>query len=682
MGLAVVAVIGLAGAAWAQAGEAPGKAPVLGDGKGQVTLTWDEFVKVTGYDPTKKSNQVLTIPWKQVEDLLGVELKSKPAGMDSTMVDMPWTEFKALLEWSVKKKPDTETPPPTDFIVTSCQYDGVLTADAAAFTLKLKLNVLRKEGWKRIPVLPGSVAMTESTLPEGVFLNNANNMYELLTDKTGALDVALKFSVSVNKNSGIYSVGFDRLLPSSTLLDLIPSETEKVEVKVAGAQSQTTIEADKSPDKKIHVLAAIPAAQGVSISWERKIEAVAVATKLYAETRTLAAVAEGILVCQESIDINILHTAVKELKLAVPTGVSVLEVVGRNIVDWRADKGVLTVNLRGDAIGAYNLNISYEAPIAGESAEVPVVRVTGVEREKGFVGVIALANVEIDAGKVDGASVIDVRQLPGDIAAMTKAPILLGFRYVGEKFSIALTIKKHDEVRVLRTIVDSGMFTVMQLDDGRRMTRAVYTVRNNRSQFLRLKMPEGASIWSAAVGGNTVSPATDDKKNVLIPLVRSAAGAQELASFPVEVVYVETPEKAPPAAGKLHVVLPGVLDDPTMHVMVDYYLPADGKYEKPGGLFTAAQSGFSGTLGLVSAFATMSTDPVGGVTKVDAAKAAAAMQVQFEAKVETEAKAAGATPIKVRLPIEGKLFKFEKILALSGDDLTIDVEYTGWKPAK
>ena len=41
----------------ALAGEAPIKA------QSSVTLNWDDFVKITGYDPAAKGGQVLTIPW-------------------------------------------------------------------------------------------------------------------------------------------------------------------------------------------------------------------------------------------------------------------------------------------------------------------------------------------------------------------------------------------------------------------------------------------------------------------------------------------------------------------------------------------------------------------------------------------------------------------------------------------
>ncbi len=652
--------------------------PALGPGKGQVILSWDEFVRITGYDPARRGQQSLTVPWREVEGLLGVELKGK-VGMDKTTVDLPWNDFKSLLEWSVRRKQGGgEAPPPADYIVSSSQYEGVLTGDEAAFTLKLKLNVLRKTGWKRIAVLPATVALTDSTLPDGVFVNIEENVYELLTEKTGPIEATLKFSAKVAKASGIFTVAFDRVLAGSSVLDL-SLDGDPVDAHVAGAQSLVT----KALDKKTHVAAAIPPAQPISIAWERAVPKIPAApTRMYAETRTLAGVSDGVLVCQETVDFNILHTAVREIKLAVPQGASVLEVTGPFVQDWRMEKeGGLSVVFKSEVIGECNLRIAYEQAAAAESMKVPVVRAVGVERERGFVGVFALANVEITPGKVEGAAVIDVKQLPADIVAMTKQPILLGFRYVGETFGIELTVRKHGEVGVLVTIVDSALATVMQLNDGRRMTRILYTVRNNRNQFLRAQMPAGAEIWSASVSGNTVSPAIDQQKNVLIPLVRSAAGEAELASFPVEIVYVETPKETAPAEGKLHVALPR-LDTPAIHVMVDYYAPAEGKYEKSGGLFASPKSGFSGTLSTVDRFAVMAADRAGEVVPVNAPKQAQAMQEQFQTKMENEARAAGVTPIRVRLPIDGKLFKLEKILALPGDDLYFDLEYGGWKAAR
>jgi len=385
-----------------------------------------------------------------------------------------------------------------------------------------------------------------------------------------------------------------------------------------------------------------------------------------------------VLICQESVNFNILHTAVRELKLKVPTDTSVLTVTGQNVQDWRvAAQGDLTVVFRNEVIGSTQLNISFER-VVKDAVEAPVVRAVGVEREKGFIGVFAVTNVEIATGeKLAGARQIDVRQLPADIVAMTKQPILLAFRYVGEQASIPLTVKRHTEVGVLVTIVDSALFTAMQLNDGRRMTKVVYTVRNNRNQFLRMKLPQGADIWSVEVGGNTASPAKDEKGNVLVPLIRSGGGAQEMASFPVDIVYVEAPAAATPTHGKLRVELPTV-DAPAMQIMFNYYLPPEGSYTV--GLF--GWSGFSGPLRVVKEFTDLATGQERVVVRHDAQKQAQQMDEQVQQRVEREARAAGVEPIRVRLPIQGKHFKLEKLLALPQDALWFEVSYRGWEPAK
>ena len=72
--VAIMGVVGLLAAAGAVAGEAAKPRD-----KGEVVLSWDQFVKITGYDPATKGGQAVTVPWNEVQDLLGV----KPGCEDS-----------------------------------------------------------------------------------------------------------------------------------------------------------------------------------------------------------------------------------------------------------------------------------------------------------------------------------------------------------------------------------------------------------------------------------------------------------------------------------------------------------------------------------------------------------------------------------------------------------------------
>ncbi len=651
--------------------------PVLGEGKGSVTLTWDEFVKITGYDPAKKGAQVITVPWKEIEQMLDVKIAGPQ--VKGATVDLPWKDFEALLRWSIERKKPKETPPPTDYIVTSSTYTGMLGEKSAEITLAMKIAILRKDGWKRIPVLPGTVALKDSTVPEGLHVNTTGGAYEILTEKSGTFDVSFTFAVAVTRSGGVNSLSMSRVAGGPSVVQLTVGGKD-VDVKVTGAQSITA----KGQDDKTVVAAALAPSKTLSVTWERAIpKAPAAPTKLYAETRTLVAVADGLLLCQENVNYNILHSPVRELKLTVPAGASVLTVTGSNVQDWRVSKtGELAVVLSRETVGYFNLRIAYEQVIKDAPA-VPVIRTVGAERERGFVGVVALANVELASGKIAGAREVDVRQLPADIAAMTSQPVLLAYRYVGADFTLPLAIKKHGEVAVLVTIADNALYTIMQLNDGRRMTKVVLSVRNNRNQFLRIKMPAGAEIWSAAVSGRNVTPAKDEKGNVLVPLVRSSSTSRELTSFPVELVYVETPAATAPAEGKLTVNLP-TLGVPAMHIMCNYYLPAEGTYTvRSGGLFGgSSRSGFGGVLAEVEEFAAVAPAPGVKPIQPNPAQQVKQMDQQFNRQAVAEARAAGAAPIRVKLPVNGKLFKLEKILALPSDTLYFSVQYKGWKVSK
>ena len=134
----------------------------------------------------------------------------------------------------------------------------------------------------------------------------------------------------------------------------------------------------------------------------------------------------------------------------------------------------------------------------------------------------AIGNLELSAGAVKGAAVVDVRTLPPSILGVTGTPVLLGFKYLGEDAAIALDVSEHEEVDVLVTLLDQAEATTMFTRDGRRLTRVAYQVRNNRRQFLRLDLPDGAELWSASVAGKTVQPAAGSDGRLMIPLVQPA----------------------------------------------------------------------------------------------------------------------------------------------------------------
>ena len=635
----------------------------------RVIMTWAEFQKITGLTTLPgdvKPGEIL-IPWAEAEKLLGIKIKD----VGAASIKLPWKEFRALVEWSVaekaKKKKGDEPPPPADYLITKAVYAGKLSKEVAAFDVEMEINVLKKENWKRIKVLPATVGISEATLPKGTHLNVYGNMYEVLTPPADALPdkplpVKLTFAASVTESGGMNSVTFDRVSSGTCVLDLT-IDRKDVKVRVTGAQAIKDQEAGAGR----RMLFALPAGNRVSISWERKIEEVKKGPpKLFAQTQTLAAVGDGIVTCREKVVYSIVHAGTRELTLNVPAGVNVLDVRCPYLHDWRVEGKTLKVQLEREVKGVYTVDLTYEraAGDKGGDLETPVISTADTERERGFIAVVALANVEISGKPEKGASAIDSGALPPELVALTSQPVLLAYRYVGKEFAVPLRIVKHKDVKVLITIVDAVTFTTMQTLDGRRITRVVYDVRNNRNQFLRIKMPAKTEIWSVSVSGKAVRPAIDEKAMTLIPLVRSTG--QHLAAFPVEIVYIDK-SFVPPAegTGALRIELP-TCTQPIMHVMCNVYLPKDGRY-----------STFAGPLKPTQTFRQLRVQAARApAAPRQAQQEAAQIQRAVDARLRRAAPA-GVAPIKVSLPISGTMMKFQKILVLD-EELWIEMHYTHW----
>jgi hypothetical protein len=139
----------------------------------------------------------------------------------------------------------------------------------------------------------------------------------------------------------------------------------------------------------------------------------------------------------------------------------------------------------------------------------------------------------------------------------------------------------------------------------------------------------------------------------------------------VEITYAEDGQ-APDDRGRgdARVALPSC-SEPVFHMMVDLYVPEDGRY-----------SDFKGNLREVDAF----TPVKGGNDLQYNVAEVQGVQLQNNFDIETSQRsvpiinvpAATADAVKVQLPITGENYKFEKILVLD-EDPWFSYSYSGLK---
>ncbi|RME27100.1 MAG: hypothetical protein D6798_05360, partial [Deltaproteobacteria bacterium] len=576
-------------------------------------------------------------------------------------VVMPWQDFRTL--WERGQAPETPPrPAPRAYAISRARYVGRVEGEATVFSATLRVEVLNEDQWTAVPLLPTSTALRSARIrgqDAPIYLDGG--WYTWVTDQAGTVTIDLEFAVSTFDEGGQSGFAF-RLAPSgATEVELSVASDADLDFEVAGAQQVT--ERQRGDERVMTAL--LPATGNLSVAWERAVDEVAEVAReprIYAEHQALLGVGEGILTGHSTVHYSILFAGTDEFTVDLPRSTTVLDVTGQGLRDWtvteEGDRKVIHAALNFVAEGSYALQVDYEQPLpeGGGRITLPDLQVRGAERVKGFIGVDARSTLEVRPVEATVARPIDVRELPAAILGQTDWPVLLGYRYGKEGWSVPVEIRQHDEVDMLVTIIDQAAATTVLTPDGRRMTQVVYAMRNNRAQFLALALPEGATPWSTFVGGKAVKPARAEDGRLLVPLARSQTGDGDLARFAVEMVYVEDSDTAGP--GVFAASLPRA-DVPATVVAWTIYVPADARIQKHS---------IDGTLRRVDWFTPID---LGDVTS---AEAVAQVQQQANALFDSDAMAAGVQPVRVALPIDGVPLYFEKLLVM-GDPLQVGFRY-------
>lgn len=592
-------------------------------------------------------------------------LPSAALAQDPDRVVMKLDDFLQMHEKANPREEDA----PHGHAIASARYRGEVTVEegkplSATFGARMHVEVLRKKGWARVPILPATVALSSAKIAgREAAVVIENDYYTLVTDRRGAFDLDVEFAASVTTAQGRSVVGFDLAPSGATSVELAVPAEDDLDFTVANAR----LKSDAAAAGKRVVKATLPSTSALSVSWQNRIpEAAKQSARIYAETYSLVGIGDGVMRTTATIQNTILFAGVEKMRYRLPEGMTLLEVTGAGIRDWNLAKdGTLDVLLNYAAEGAYSLELKLEKVVGEKSQNLaaPIVQPLGVERAKGWVGVEAHGNLEIGAGAIQGATAVDVRSLPAAILGITDQPVLLGYKYLGDSPNIPLEVAAHDDVDVLVTLLDETRARTMWTPQGRRLTSVKYQIRNNRRQFLRLALAEGAELWSASVGGRAVQPAKAKDGRVMIPLVRSQATGGALAAFEVEVVYVES---ASPTSGSgrggFSAALPRA-DAPSTYVAWTIYSPDRAKIKRRT---------IDGTLRHVDEL----SDPIPAEdmhyieTETPNVAAGAAGQAA------SGSMGTGAVPVPVSLPLQGKPVFFEKLLALD-EALEVSFDYRG-----
>jgi hypothetical protein len=358
--------------------------------------------------------------------------------------------------------------------------------------------------------------------------------------------------------------------------------------------------------------------------------------------------------------------AARMAKIELPDKVTINQVSGAMVADWEMKDGTLLITFLEPVEKNARFVVNGETRLPREGAmNIPVLRLLETERDTGGVAVEVLGAGEIKDVKAEGLEDADATDL-GEMIASRQSPSLAAFRFrtgdASTARSLNVNIARYAQQAVLMANIEEARYDVLVSNDGKMLVQARYAVRNNSRNFVKITLPAGAIVWSAALGGKPIRPGQSPDGSLLLPLEK-AHGGDDAPPFEVEILYLSKAE-AWHDKGNAKLALPA-LDLPVSRTgLLVYYPPLFKVAAEPGPFrMQEYENPTSAAFNPPQSNATMAVD-AGSVNYAAAAKeladndskdkrdATQALLNQFRSK-SSAGKVTGILPVNVSFPAFG-----------------------------
>src|SRR5438552_7601021 len=394
------------------------------------------------------------------------------------------------------------------------------------------------------------------------------------------LDAGLPLSIEAGRASftlPVPSAGSARLILS------LPGDHTNVRISPglitsgASEKGQTTVEAILVPG------------QNASIWWTTREIVAPTAPKevrFLSDVKTLITVSEAGLRITALADISVVQGEPEEFHLPVPAGYEITGATGASLESAEVESNVLVLKVRTPAQKSHQFLIAMEKSIGDTKADAPFLSFQNAQRETGEVLVEGAGTIDLSYTEEGGLKRMDFKETNPYLRSLARFPLQAAFRYhkqPNEQPSLALAWTRFPDSSVLAAVVERAVVTTLVTKEGRALTEVKLTVKNQAQPFLKVALPQGASILSAEVAGEKVKPVEGSDGN-RVPLLR--AGFRPRDSYTVSFVFMHS--GAPFAKkGGSDLSLPK-MDVPINLLQWEVFLPEQYKVKDFGGDAIAA----------------------------------------------------------------------------------------------
>src|SRR6266478_3120203 len=483
-------------------------------------------------------------------------------------------------------------PPPVDATLTRVDYDLRADSDFASGTATLTVDVL-KNGWVRVPI-PSGLFVREAKL-DGKPLSLASlsaskdaGQLSALLSHPGRAVITLAIALPIATSAGEERVS---LPPTFSGVTRVTMEIPRSGVDLSlygGLFSETS--AGKNPASGTKWTAYGKGGEPIVFSWRRKIEERhnALPLRMHGALTQFVGLGEDATSISANVTLDVTQGGAKEARIQLPENVTINQVQGALVGDWEMKPGELLITFLEPVEQSASFVITGEANLPRDGQiDIPLLRLAGVERETGGVGVDVLGAGEIkeDSIKTQGFQRADGSDL-GEPVSSRQSPALIALRTrsadVKSPRALHLTVSRYIQQTVLLANVEEARYRVLLTKDGKSLVEARYAVRNNQRSFVKLTLPPGASLWSASLAGKPIRPGSGPDASLLLPLSKARSG-EEAPEFVVEIIYF-APGPAWTDKGRIKLALPA-LDLPISRTGLQVFYPPQFRLSTETGSF-------------------------------------------------------------------------------------------------
>lgn len=482
-------------------------------------------------------------------------------------------------------------PPPVDAALSRVDYDLRVDTDVASGHATLTVDVL-KNGWVRVPI-PSGLFVREAKLDgkplslASLSASKESNQLSALLSHTGRAMITLEIALPIAASASEERVSIPSTFSGVTRVTLeIPRSG--VDLSLYGGLLSETHELKTGGKWTAYGKGAEP----IVFAWRRKTEEhhSTLPLRMHGTLTQFVGLGEDSTSLSANVTLIVTQGAAKEAHIQLPGNVTINQVQGALIADWEMKPGEVLITFLEPVEGSASFVITGEASLPRDGQiDIPLLRLAGVERETGGVGVDVLGAGEIkeDSIKTQGFQRADGSDL-GEPVSSRQSPALIALRTrsadVKSPRALHLAVSRYIQQTVLLANVEEARYRVLLTKDGKSLVEARYAVRNNQRSFVKITLPPGASLWSASLAGKPIRPGSAPDASLLLPLSKARSG-EEAPEFAVEIVYL-APGPSWTDKGRLKVSLPA-LDLPISRTGMQVFYPPQFRFLAETGSFRA-----------------------------------------------------------------------------------------------